>query len=122
MKQKLKVLIIVCLLFLACKNNDKIVVTGVYKGDFPCGNCIGIANTMTLNSDGTFVLENIYKGKGDEKVFKESGNYKIENGQVILSKKERPFKYAIGENYIELLDIDGKKIKSDLNYKLIKQE
>jgi uncharacterized lipoprotein NlpE involved in copper resistance len=122
MKQILKILVIVCLIFSACKSNEVKDVTGVYKGEFPCGDCTGIDNKMTLNSDTTFVLETVYKGKGDERVFKETGTYLIESGKLTLELKKLPFKYEIGENYIELLDIDGNKIKSDLNYKLIKQE
>jgi hypothetical protein len=77
---------------------------------------------MTLNSDGTFVLESVYKGKGDDAIFTKAGKYSVENGKVILALETSPFKYAIGDNYIELLDIDGYKIKSELNYKLTKQE
>ncbi|QVY65761.1 copper resistance protein NlpE [Polaribacter sp. Q13] len=122
MKYIIKVVAVVCILFLACKNNAPVDVTGVYVGEFPCADCVGIDNKMTLNTDSTFVLESVYKGKGEGNVFKKTGNYSIENGIVILALETSPFKYAIGDNYIELLDIDGHKIESELNYKLIKQE
>jgi len=122
MKHIIKVIVVVCILFTACKNNTPVDVTGVYMGEFPCADCIGIDNKMTLNSDGTFVLESRYKGKGDDTVFTKSGKYSVENEKVILALKKSPFKYKVGDNYIELLDIDGNKIESQLNYKLIKQK
>ncbi|WP_158838492.1 copper resistance protein NlpE [Polaribacter sp. L3A8] len=122
MKQFLKILVIACLIFSACKSNEVKDITGVYQGEFPCGDCTGIDNKMTLNTDSTFVLEKVYKGKGNGTIFKESGKYTVTEGQLVLDLKASPFKYKIDENYIELLDIDGNIIKSDLNYKLIKQE
>ncbi|MCL7764179.1 copper resistance protein NlpE N-terminal domain-containing protein [Polaribacter sp. Z014] len=122
MKYIIKVVAVVCILFLACKNNAPVDVTGVYVGEFPCADCIGIDNKMTLNTDSTFVLEKVYKGKGDEHTYKQEGTYVVKEGKLILELKKSPFKYAIGNNYIELLDIDGHKIESELNYKLIKQE
>ncbi|MGJ8745847.1 copper resistance protein NlpE [Polaribacter sp.] len=121
MKSILKVLAIVFVLFVGCKSNEVKDITGIYKGEFPCGDCSGIDNKMILNADSTFVLEKVYKGKGDEVTFKEKGRYLVEEGKLILKLKKWPFKYAIGDNYIELLDIDGHKIESQLNYKMIKQ-
>ena len=122
MKHIIKVIAVVCILFSACKNNTAQDVSGVYIGEFPCANCTGIDNKMTLNSDKTFVLESVYKGQGDDTVFTKTGNYSVENGKVILELETSPFKYEIGDNYIEMLDIDGNKIESELNYKLTKQE
>jgi len=122
MKQIIKIIVVVCILITACKNNTPVDVTGVYMGEFPCADCIGIDNKMTLNSDGTFVLESVYKGTGDDTVFTKTGKYSVENGKVILELEASPFKYEIGDNYIEMLDIDGNKIESQLNYKLTKQE
>lgn len=117
-----KFLVLSCLLFSACKSNEIKDVTGVYKGEFPCGNCTGIDNKMTLNADGTFLLETVYNGKGDDRVFKETGKYIVEGGKLLLELKKLPFKYKIGKDFIELLDIDGNKIESKLNYKLTKQK
>ena len=122
MKQILKIVIVVSLFFTACKSNELKDITGVYKGEFPCGDCTGIDNKMTLNADSTFVLETVYKGKGDGRVFKDSGRYSVKERKLVLKLKKTPFKYEIGDNFIELLDIDGNKIVSELNYKLSKQE
>jgi len=122
MKYIFNILLISTILFSACKSNEIKDVTGVYKGEFPCADCTGIENKMTLNTDKTFVLEKVYKGKGDGHVFKETGTYLIKEGKLVLELKKSPFKYLIGDNYIELLDIDGNKIESQLNYKLIKQK
>ncbi|AUC84586.1 hypothetical protein CW731_04380 [Polaribacter sp. ALD11] len=122
MNQFFKILVIVCILFSACKSNEVKDVTGVYKGEFPCGDCSGIDNKMTLNTDGTFLLETVYNGKGEDRVFKETGKYIVEEGKLILELEKSPFKYKIGDDFIELLDIDGNKIESELNYKLTKQK
>ena len=122
MKQILKIVVVVSLFFTACKSNELEDITGVYKGEFPCGDCTGIDNKMTLNADSTFVLETVYKGKGDDRVFKDSGRYSVKERKLVLKLKKSPFKYEIGDNFIELLDIDGNKIVSELNYKLSKQE
>ncbi|OAD45020.1 copper resistance protein NlpE [Polaribacter atrinae] len=122
MKHIIKFIAVVCILLSACKNNEPQDVSGVYIGEFPCADCVGIDNKMSLNSDGTFVLESTYRGKGDDTVFTKTGNYSVENGKVILELVESPFKYKIGDNYIEMLDIDGNKIESELNYKLTKQD
>lgn len=121
MNKIFKLLLIFALFFSACKSNDVKDVTGIYKGELPCGNCTGIDNKMTLNADGTFLLETIYKGKRDDRVFKETGTYKVEEDILSLELKKAPFKYKIEADFIELLDIDGNKIESDLNYKLTKQ-
>ena len=122
MKQILKIVVIISLFFAACKSNKLKDITGVYKGEFPCGDCTGIDNKMTLNADSTFVLETVYKGKGDDRFFKDSGRYSVKERKLVLKLKKSPFKYEIGDNFIELLDIDGNKIVSELNYKLSKQE
>ena len=122
MKQILKIVVVVSLFFTGCKSNELKDITGVYKGEFPCGDCAGIDNKITLNTDSTFVLETVYKGKGDDRVFKDSGRYSVKERKLVLKLKKSPFKYEIGDNFIELLDIDGNKIVSELNYKLIKQK
>ncbi|MCI2227914.1 copper resistance protein NlpE N-terminal domain-containing protein [Polaribacter sp. MSW13] len=122
MKEILKVLVVACFLFSSCISNEVKNITGIYKGEFPCGDCAGIDNKMTLNADSTFVLEKMYKGKGNDSIFKETGKYTVKEGKLFLELKQSPFKYEIRNNYIELLDIDGHKIESELNYKLIKQE
>ncbi len=114
--------VMIIFVFLSCNTDIEKEVVGVYRGELPCGDCTAIDNKMTLNADKTFVLETIYKGKADDTIFKTMGNYYIKNEQIVLEKEKSPFKYLIGDNYIELLDIDGNKIESELNYKLIKQE
>ena len=114
--------VMIIFVLVSCKTDIQKEVVGIYRGELPCGNCTAIDNKMTLNADKTFVLETVYKGKADDRVFKTKGNYYIKNEQIVLEKQKSPFKYLIGDNYIELLDIDGNKIESELNYKLIKQE
>lgn len=108
-------------LLTTCNSKEKIVVEGTYFGLLPCGDCSGIDTKLILTKELNFTLETIYIGKGDEAVFTRNGTYKVEEEFLVLQNKNAPFKYKIHQKYLELLDIDGNIIKSDLNYKLLKE-
>ena len=74
---------------------------GTYKGITPCADCEGIETEITLNNDLTFVLKTKYLGKGDGKVFEESGNFEWDKSGLIVSLRERNgslSQYKVGEN------------------------
>ncbi|WP_347174511.1 copper resistance protein NlpE [Polaribacter uvawellassae] len=121
MKKAIGVLLLISVVFMSCKTTKTESVVGVYKGMFPCADCEGIDNILTLNEDKTFVLETIYLGKEGAKTFTNKGYYKVDDKQLRLLDKSA-FKYQIEDDYLELLDISGNKIESQLNYKLIKQK
>lgn len=90
---------------------------GTYKGTTPCADCEGIETEITLNNDRTFVVKTKYLGKGDDKVFEESGNFTWDNSGLIISlnvKNGSPAKYKVGENRLTQLDMNGEIITGDL--------
>lgn len=85
---------------------------GSYKGTMPCADCEGIETLITLKQDGTYVSQSKYLGKGDGKVFTETGKFAwSKDGSTILADGMR---LKVGENHITWLDGEGKVIIGDL--------
>src|SRR5688500_9830102 len=59
---------------------------GIYGGYLPCADCEGITTYLLLKPDMTYRLEETYYKK-DEKVFPANGNWKMNNGKIILYDK-----------------------------------
>ncbi|ENY3834879.1 copper resistance protein NlpE [Vibrio vulnificus] len=97
---------------------------GTYTGTLPCADCSGIDVTLTLNNDGSYVLEETYQGKQDG-TFKSEGHFNWdESGSVVTLEGEGSLnQYFVGENTLMMLDINGQQITGDLAdfYRLKKQ-
>ena len=98
---------------------------GTYKGVTPCADCEGIETEITLNTDLTFIIKTKYLGKGDGKIFQETGNFVWDKtGGIIKLEglKGRPSQYKVGENRLIQLDMEGNIINGALaeKYVLIK--
>ena len=97
---------------------------GEYKGVFPCADCDGIEVELQLNPDKTYELSQEYLGKGDNNETEVKGSFVFDSAAptvVVLDNNAENRKFFVGENFVEALDSDGKKIESKLNYKLVKQ-
>lgn len=99
---------------------------GTYKGITPCADCEGIETEIVLNSDLTFVSKTKYLGKGDGKVFAETGSFvwdKTGKNIRLQVSVVRPSQYQVGENRLMQLNMEGKPITGDLaeKYVLIKK-
>jgi uncharacterized lipoprotein NlpE involved in copper resistance len=98
---------------------------GEYEGTFPCADCEGIKVKLQLNPDKTYELNEEYLGKGANNEFETKGSFSIDPQQpsmIILDNKAENRKFFLGENFLEARDIEtGKKIESNLNYKLLKK-
>ena len=95
---------------------------GTYKGVTPCADCEGIETEITLNADLTFTLKTKYLGKGDGKVFQETGSFVWDKTGGIISLeglKGRPSQYKVGENRLIQLDMEGNVITGDLAEKYV---
>lgn len=108
----------------------------VYEGILPCADCSGIETVLKIyQGDGTmeshkFELTSIYKGKGDKKSFKQTGNFNIErglekdpDGTIYILNWNQPetqqIYYGVFGNdpeKIYLLNNKREIIKSDLHY------
>ena len=142
------IVLAVCLLFVSCKKeikkveikSDSIVEVsvdtlsisdnsqnsldwpGTYKGITPCADCEGIETEIVLNADLTFTLKTKYLGKGDGKIFQETGSFVWDKtGGIITLEglKGRPSQYKVGENRLIQLDMEGKIITGDLADKFV---
>ncbi len=99
--------------------------TGTFTGVLPCADCGGILTTLTLNEDGTYVLETEYQGKDDNNKFTDQGKWTPSEDLAFVElgydKKDQdsPVYYAlIDKSTLEKLDINAKPIVSEMNYKL----
>jgi heat shock protein HslJ len=97
---------------------------GTYSGTVPCADCEGIATLLTINDDGSYVLQTQYLGKSDE-LFVAEGQFDWQedgNHIVLLGIENGPSIYQVGENHLRQRDMEGKPITGDLadNYMLRK--
>ncbi len=99
--------------------------SGTYQGTLPCADCPGINMTITLNQDGTYLLEQSYQGREDDPQTSE-GQFVWNEAQdtVTLTNEEAPNHYFVGEDVLMKLDINGEIITGDLSasYNLYKLE
>ncbi|ABM00440.1 copper resistance protein NlpE [Shewanella amazonensis] len=100
---------------------------GSYEGVVPCASCEGIKTRLTLNNDGTYLLQSQYLGKEQDgkepKVFEEQGKFSwnASGGAIQL---ENGAWYQVGENQLFMLDREGKRITGVLagHYRLLKKQ
>ena len=87
---------------------------GVYKGVLPCTDCEGIETMIRITSNNTFVLETKLLGKSKE-VNTEVGTFHWDDSgnKIFLDERNKssgPFAFAVGENKLTQLDINGNYI------------
>ena len=97
---------------------------GDYKGLLPCADCEGIETELELKANNTYELSEEYLGKqGNE--FKAKGTFSFDADQsnvITLDEQGQKRKFFIGDNYIELRDMQtGQALDTKLNYKLMKE-
>ena len=118
------VFVFLIILIAGCSPAGKI--SGTYEGVLPCADCEGINTVLKLNPDKSFEIEETYLGR-DDNPFISKGSYTVNNtGKITLTSSDstmypnpRYFE-VISDNEIRMLDIEGNKIDSDLNYSLTK--
>lgn len=87
---------------------------GVYKGILPTASGSGM-DVMIELADSTYNKKILYVGKGD-KAFYTKGAYSWnkEGNTITLEGEEKPNQYFVGENTLTQLDVDGNKIKGEI--------
>lgn len=92
-----------------------------YQGVLPCADCSGLDTSLFLDSDGTFVLKEIYRGsrEGDQ-AFAEYGKWARTADKLVLTTGQGEKRYfrPVGKNLV-MLDQQGLSIESNLNYQLV---
>lgn len=106
--------------------NKTLNYQGTYKGVLPCADCDGLETTISLNENNTFVIQSQYLGKGN-KIFEQHGTFTWnKTGSVVLfdNVDNAPNQYAVGNNTLTQLDLEGKLITGSLakQYILSKQK
>ncbi len=73
---------------------------GTYKGLLPCADCKGIETTVTLNSNGTYTLDQLYIGRPSG-YFKQEGTFtwSDDGGTITLNQSNSTAvgTYVVGE-------------------------
>jgi len=97
---------------------------GVYRGVVPCADCEGIATTITLRRDGSYLLEAVYQGRSVAALQQQGMFVWDSTGGVIAldGLRDRPSRFLVGEGYLLQLDMEGKRIDGPLTdrYRLSK--
>jgi copper homeostasis protein (lipoprotein) len=87
---------------------------GTYRGVLPCADCEGIETTVVLSADGTYRAQAKYLGKGEEP-FSEQGSFAWDAaGSSVLLQGVQTVRYAVGENRLTRLGLDGTPIEGAL--------
>ena len=95
---------------------------GEFSGKLPCADCPGIEMKLTLNEDGSFLLDETYLEKKDGQ-FNAKGSYKVSaDGAFVTLKEEgndKPRVFLVEEDAAYLVEKVGDAKKPD--YKLAKK-
>ena len=95
---------------------------GEFSGKVPCADCPGIEMKLTLNEDGSFLLDETYLEKKDGQ-FNAKGSYEVSaDGAFVTLKEEgndKPRVFLVEEDAAYLVDKVGDAKKPD--YKLAKK-
>jgi hypothetical protein len=96
-------------------------LSGTYEGTLPCADCPGLKTILTINSDGTFHMEETYLDTTAAPVITD-GNWSVDGGIITFTAGENKFEYKIiSEKEIKWAP-DGQEITgTDLNWSLLKK-
>ncbi len=104
--------------------NNELDWSGTYLGTLPCADCPGIDMTITLNQDGTYLLEQSYQGEKDGYRSSEGQfNWNESKDTITLTNEDVPNQYFVGEDVLMKLDMHGEIVTGELSasYNLFKQ-
>ncbi|MGO2132639.1 MAG: META domain-containing protein [Halomonas sp.] len=97
-----------------------------YRGELPCADCEGIRYELALFKDKRYTLETVYLGTGEQGRFHKQGSWSLNDKSdtlILDGIDDGPNQWrVINSDIIEQLDMDGKPIDSQLNYKLQRLE
>ena len=93
-------------------------LSGVYVGTLPCADCPGIETILTLNPDMTYEMVETYQDR--DAVFTSGGHwtYSAETFQITLTEAERSY-LLVGDS-LEMLNLQGERIRAHYNLMLRK--
>jgi uncharacterized lipoprotein NlpE involved in copper resistance len=106
----------------ASKTNNSLNCEGTYTGKIPTASGMGMIVTITLEKD-TYHKKIEYVDK--EGIFENKGTYtlnKEEKTLILNGISDSPNKYAVEENRLIQLDMEGKRITGELANQYILQK
>lgn len=105
---------------------DQREFAGSFTGTLPCADCPGMDVTLVLEPDGTYRTTHVYQERPDGS-WSIDGHWSVESNDSVIrldpnSKTEEDQLYGIeSSGRIVMLDADGKKPDSGLDYGLTRQ-
>ena len=90
---------------------------GIYTAVLPCADCEGIQTSIVLNIDNTYEMRTLYLGKDNNEILlKDKFEWNTTGSEITLFgiDKNAPSKYLVGENRLIQLDVNGKRMLSDV--------
>lgn len=102
---------------------EQLALPAIFSGTIPCADCEGIALTLDLRADSSYVERREYLGKAAEgkNVFLEHGTWSLAAGKITLkpASGEGPILAIKSAHSLRMLDRAGNEIDSQLNYDLM---
>ena len=99
--------------------------SGVYTGTLPCANCEDIPTMIQINKDGSYIIEKLYRG-ANQRTDRVVGRYgwNITGNNIIFNvdKNTTAAYYAVGENKITQLNLEGKSMSGAMAEKYVLQK
>jgi copper homeostasis protein (lipoprotein) len=92
-----------------------------FSGVLPCADCAGQRYRLNLFDNGAYALQIDYLGQANNAHANELGRWAVaQNGRILVLEtgNERPLRFAIENKGLRMLDMEGKTIRSKLNYTL----
>ncbi|TQI81885.1 copper homeostasis protein (lipoprotein) [Serratia fonticola] len=91
-----------------------------YQGILPCADCSGLETSLFLDEDGTFILQETYRGARDgDQTFASFGKWARTADKLVLTESNGEKRYFHPEGKdLRMLDRSGAPIVSKLNYVL----
>jgi copper homeostasis protein (lipoprotein) len=93
-----------------------------FAGVLPCADCMGVRHQLNVFTDGGFILALSYFRDGRDETFYEMGWYSLNADSTALSlatHDPQGTRFTVqGDGSLRLLDRDGQRIDSGLNYEL----
>ncbi len=111
-------IILVTLLSIGCNKSQ---LSGTYEGTLPCADCPGLQTLITINSDGTFHMEETYL-ESDVETMITDGNWVLDKDVITFTVDDYNFEYKVISDKEIRWAPDGEEITgTDLNWSLLKK-
>ncbi len=123
MKKLLSVLLIVMITITAAMSFgcSQSKLAGTYEGTLPCADCPGLQTLITINSDGTFHMEETYLERSQSPTVTD-GTWTLDKDIITFSSGDYKFEYkVISEKEIRWAPGGEEITGTDLNWSLLKK-